>query len=89
MRLILGLFLMLAGGAVMVTGIVLALISLGGLYQGYSDDPLGQPDDAVDVTRQGMFRGVILGATGIIPFIAGSVMVKGAVARKLYQLRKK
>jgi hypothetical protein len=89
MRLGLGLILMFVGGAVVLVGIVYALLSLGGLYDGFLEDALGQPDDAVDTTQQGMYKGVIIGAVGIVPFIIGSVMVKGSIVRKLIRARNK
>lgn len=89
MRLTLGLIIMLIGGAIVVTGIVLALLSLGGLYEGFVTDAMDQPDDAVETTQQGMYRGVIIGGIGIVPFLIGSMIVKGSVARKLIRARHK
>ena len=89
MKLALGLILMLIGAAVAVTGIVLALLSLGGLYSGFLTDALGQPDDAVQTTQHGMYKGVIIGAIGIVPFVVGSMMVKGSIVRKLIRARNK
>jgi hypothetical protein len=82
-RLLLGMIFMAVGGGIMLFGMFLALRELGGLYQGVIDDPLGQPEGAEDDVQQGMIRGVIVGGVGVLPFIIGSVMVKGAIARKI------
>ncbi len=89
MKLTLGLVIMLIGAAIVITGIVIALLSLGGLYSGFVNDALGQPDDAVQTTQQGMYRGVIIGAIGIVPFLVGSMIVKGSIVRKLIRARNK
>lgn len=89
MRLTLGLIIMLIGAAIVITGIVLALLSLGGLYEGFVTDAMGQPDDAVEITQQGMYKGLIIGGIGIIPFIIGSALVKGSIVRKLIRARNK
>lgn len=94
MRLGLGLFLMLVGGGIMLAGIFLALRSFVGLYQGVLDDPMGdnQPAGAPepgDVAQHGMYQGVIFGAVGIPPFLLGTIMVKGAIARKIIRARRR
>ena len=86
MRLGLGLFLTFIGAAVMLTGIGFALFALISLYRGVLDDPMGDNAGAAepgDIAQQGMYRGVIIGAVGIPPFLIGMVMVKGAIARKI------
>lgn len=87
MRLGLGLILMLVGGGVMLVGIVMALLQLGSLYQGALDDPLGQPMGTEDAVRFGMLHWVGIGALGIVPFLIGVVMFKGAIAR-IYRRRR-
>ena len=89
MKLTLGLILMLVGGVVILAGIVYALLSLGGLYEGFLTDALGQPDDAVEITQHGMYRGLIIGGIGIVPFLLGSALVKGSIARKLIRARQR
>lgn len=85
MRLLLGFVLMLIGGGIMLFGIVLALRQLLGLYQGVLDDPLGQPAGAEEAVQQGMFRGVAIGAVGVVPFIAGVVLFKGGMTRRRHR----
>lgn len=87
MRLGLGLILMLVGGGVMLVGIVMALFQLGTLYQGAIDDPLGQPMGTEDSVRFGMLHWVGIGAVGILPFLIGVVMFKGAMVR-IYRRRR-
>ncbi len=89
MRLFLGIILMLIGGAVVLVGIVYALLSLGGLYEGFLTDALGQPEDAVETTQHGMYQGLIVGGIGIVPFVLGSALVKGSIVRKLIRARHK
>jgi hypothetical protein len=82
-RLAFGFILMLAGGAVMLYGIYLALRQLIGLYQGVMTDPLGQPEGTEAAVQQGMIDGVKIGAVGVVPFLVGVYLFRGAVARKL------
>lgn len=89
MRLWIGLFLMLLGGAIVLAGMGIALRQLIGLYAGVLDDPLGQPEGTEDAAQQAMFRGLILGATGVLPFIVGSALVKGAIVRRLRRASRK
>ena len=89
MRLFLGILLMLVGGLVVLAGIVYALLSLGGLYEGFLTDALGQADDAVETTQQSMYKGLIIGGIGIVPFVLGSALVKGSIVRKLIRARNK
>lgn len=87
MRLGLGLILMLVGGGVMLAGIVMALLQLGSLYQGAIDDPLGQPLGTEDSVRYDMLHWVGIGAIGVVPFLIGVVLFKGALAR-IYRRRR-
>lgn len=89
MRLALGLFLMFVGGAVMVAGIVLAVLKLASLYQGALDAPLDQPPGTEAAVETGMLHGVAFGAIGIVPFIIGSVLVKATIAQKIIRARAK
>jgi len=89
-----GLLLTFVGAAVMLVGIFLALRALVGLYQGVLDDPMGndQPGGGAEpgvLAQQGMYQGVMIGAVGIVPFLAGVVMVKGAIARRLLRARRR
>jgi hypothetical protein len=83
LRLFVGLILMLGGAAIMLYGIFLALRELIGLYQGVMEDPLGQPEGTEDAVQHGMFRGLKIGAIGVVPFLIGVVLFKGEVARRL------
>ncbi|HZW08865.1 MAG TPA: hypothetical protein VFF69_03095 [Phycisphaerales bacterium] len=83
MRMLSGLILMLAGAGVMLYGIWLALRQLVGLYQGAMSDPLGQPEGTEAAAQQGMIEGVKIGAVGVVPFLIGVYLFRGAVARRL------
>lgn len=87
MRLGIGLILMLVGGGVMLLGIVMALLQLVGLYQGVLDDALDQPMGTEDAVRFGMLHWVGIGALGVLPFLIGVVMFKGAIY-KIYRRRR-
>ncbi|MFM9996815.1 MAG: hypothetical protein ACKVU4_13565 [Phycisphaerales bacterium] len=76
MRTMLGLILVLLGGAVMLYGFGAAVVELMGLYQGTFDDPMGQPDGTEEGVSRRMIRSVIIGAVGVPVFIVGSVMLK-------------
>jgi hypothetical protein len=66
----------------MAWGVVLALRELGGLYQGVLTDPLGQPEGTEQNAASGMKRGVLIGAAGVPPFLAGTIMLKAARRRR-------
>lgn len=78
MRAMLGMLLVLAGGAVMLYGIGSALLELVGLYQGAMTDPLGDSREGKAVSAE-MIRHVLTGAIGVLPFIIGTVLLKVSV----------
>jgi hypothetical protein len=82
MRLLIGLFLILLGGGVMLGAVVMALLELGSLYQGALEDPLGQPMGAEQSVQTDMLRWAALGALGAAPFLIGMFLYKGAAARR-------
>ena len=82
-KLWIGLVLMLVGGGVIIGGGAMALLPLVRLYRANLEDPMDQPEGAERATSDEMLRGVIIGAIGVPFFIAGSVMVKAAMFRKL------
>ncbi len=87
MRLVSGLILMLIGGGIMLYGIYLALRQLVGLYQGVLEDPMGDSaaggEEPGEVAREGMLHGVKIGALGIVPFLVGVYLFRGAIVRQL------
>jgi hypothetical protein len=76
----LGILLMVAGGAVIIVGIYVALSAFAGLYAGNLSDPLNQPDGAEAGVKGDMLRGVMIGAAGAPVFIVGRVLLM--VARR-------
>jgi len=83
MKAIVGTIFMLAGGAVVIVAIYLALQELGGLYGGALNDPLGQPDGTEKAVSERMIRAVIIGAVGVPFFIVGTVLVKAALFKRV------
>lgn len=87
MRCMVGILLILFGGSIMLAGIVMALLTLGRLYQGVLESPLDQPEGAEDAARLGMLRWAGLGAIGIPPFLVGGALLKGELARRFTRAR--
>ena len=81
MRTPLGYMLMLAGGAVLLVGIYVGFAALAGFYNDAVVNPLGRADGAEANTSASMLRGVVLGAVGIPPFLAGVVIVRRSRVR--------
>jgi len=74
MRLLIGLILMLLGGAVALYGIGNALIELVGLYETALDAPLDAPEGQESQVSRAMIRNAIIGVAGIPPLLVGSVL---------------
>lgn len=74
----LGLVLAVIGGATAITCIILALGTLGGLYAGAMNDPLGQPDAAEQNASHAMLVYAGIGALGVVPMVIGVYLVKGS-----------
>jgi ascorbate-specific PTS system EIIC-type component UlaA len=75
-----GILLMVAGAAVIVVGLYVALSAFAGMYASNLSDPLNQPEGAEANVKGEMMRGVIIGAAGAPVFIAGRVLM--LVARR-------
>ena len=83
---ILGLLLLLIGGAIMLTGGGLAMLEFAGVYShALSADPLATPEKSEQETSEAMFRWLVIGALGFPLFVAGSAMLKVGLIRKLYR----
>jgi hypothetical protein len=82
MRLLFALLLWVIGAGIMVYGIGHALMELSSVYQGAISKPLDQPENVEKVFSQNMIRSLIIGAAGIPFLLIGTVMVRGALARK-------
>ncbi|MFA6044668.1 MAG: hypothetical protein WC718_06760 [Phycisphaerales bacterium] len=78
-----GIALSLLGGGVILYGAGLAIVPLVGMYQGAVDHPLDQPDGAEQNVSRDMLHGVKIGAIGVVPMLAGSVLLKVAMYQKL------
>ena len=83
MRTVIGLLLVLAGGAVIIFGIGMALMQLFGLYQSAMNNAMGMGATAEQDASRAMIRGVIVGACGVPFLIAGSVMLKVTLFQRL------
>lgn len=83
MKKYLGLSLLLLGGAIMLTGIGLALTPLFELYRDSLEHPLDEPATPESETRPRMMRGVYVGAAGAPLMIAGSIMLKVTMIQRL------
>ncbi len=82
MRLLFALLLWLVGVGIMVYGIGGAFIELSSVYQGAISNPLDQRENAEKVFSENMIRSLIIGAGGIPFLLIGTVLVRGAVARR-------
>lgn len=76
MRAIIAWVLVLSGGAMVLYGLAEALRPLISVYASNLSDPLGQHEASEDSASAAMFRGVILGALGVIPLLLGTIMLK-------------
>ncbi len=83
MRTLLGLILVLLGGAVALIGIGMALLAFASLYQGALADPLNQPDGAEKAVGDAMWRWAMIGVGGLAPFLLGSVLLKMSLFHRL------
>ncbi len=83
MRLLIGLILLFIGAALIMAGIVMGLLPLIHLYQGALTDAINQPANIEQDTSRAMFRGIIIGALGVLPFLIGSALVKVSIFQKL------
>jgi hypothetical protein len=81
MKLTLGLVLVILGAVLMLGGATLGLAPLVAVYQHAMNDPMGEPAAPEEQTGARMARGLTLGAIGILPFIAGTVILKRQRAR--------
>lgn len=83
MKKYLGLALVLLGGAIMITGMGLALTPLIDLYRNNLEHPLDEPATPESQTKSRMLRGVYVGAAGAPLMIAGSIMLKITMIQRL------
>jgi hypothetical protein len=88
-RMVIGLILMLVGGAVILYGIAAALSQLFGLYQGAVDNAMGMSATAEQEASKGMMRAVIVGACGVPVFLVGSMLLKVSVFQRMRARGKK
>lgn len=82
-RTLLGVVLLLVGGAVILWGIAEALIPLIRYYGQALEAPLDQKEEAEQLLSAAMKRGVLIGAAGVIPFLIGSVLLKVTLLQRL------
>lgn len=87
-----GLALVLIGVAIIVFGMFQALRPVVAMYQEAMTDPMGsqtqagQPDvldSAKDDVPKKMFRGIAIGAVGLVPLLIGTVLIKVAIFQRV------
>jgi hypothetical protein len=93
MKSLVGFALVIVGIVVIVFGMYQALRPVVAMYQEAMTDPMGteaqasgQPDildSAKDDVPKQMFRGIAIGAVGLVPLLIGSVLVKIAIFQRL------
>lgn len=83
MKKYLGLALLLLGGAIMLTGLALAVTPLIELYRNNLEHPLDEPATPETQTKPRMMKGVYVGAAGAPLMIAGSIMLKITMIQRL------
>jgi hypothetical protein len=82
-----GLVLSLAGAAVVIVGIGMAVHELIGLYQGAINDPMHEPQGGEKAVSARMIHGVLIGAAGVPFLIIGSVLLKVTLFQRLFGRR--
>ena len=70
----LGLLLSLLGGGIVIYGASLAILALVGMYQGALEHPLDDPKGGEQSVSRDMLAGVKIGAIGVVPLLAGSIL---------------
>lgn len=87
MRTVIAIVLVVVGLVVALGGIGFAISELVGLYSSTISDPLGDSGAAQKDLPRRMFIGVAIGASGIIPLMIGSAILKIGLLRKLRKSR--
>lgn len=77
-----GWVLIVAGGALALFGIGMALLQFSNLYNGVLEKPLDQPEGFEKETAGKMLRYAIIAAPGGVCVIVGKMMLKRAKARE-------
>ena len=85
-RTIIALILFLGGLAVVLYGLGSALIELFGLYSSALDAPLNDPKGGEKGVSDRMIRGVIIGAIGVAPMMAGSAMLGMGIVMRVVKM---
>lgn len=93
MKSVVGFALVIVGIVIIVFGMYQALRPVVAMYQEAMTDPMGtnaqatgQPDildNAKDDVPKQMFRGIAIGAVGLVPLLIGSVLVKIALFQRI------
>ena len=74
--------IIILGGALAITGIVLALLEVSILYNGILDKPLDQPEGFEKKSADSMLHYAIVAAPGVILLFLGKIMLKRRHARR-------
>ncbi|CAG1009169.1 hypothetical protein PHYC_03666 [Phycisphaerales bacterium] len=84
MRSVIGVSLILVGGAVILAGIGVALWPLIEVYQQNLSNAMGDSATVAETNLQSkMLRGVYIAVPGAVVLVVGKMMVKAAIIRKL------
>ena len=86
MKGVIGLVLVLVGGAIALVGIGIALHAIIGLYAGAMSDPLNQPEGTEVAVKDQMIRGAIIGLAGGPFLVAGGLMLKISMIQKIRRM---
>lgn len=87
MRWWLGIVLTLVGAGLIVWGVVDALLPLIDYYRQNLENPMGVADGAEKDLSRTMLHALIKGGVGVVPLIAGGVILKVSLFRKLAKHR--
>lgn len=78
MRKLLGTLLVTVGMLLMAYGLIQAIGEFGGLYGHLQEDALREPEIPEEERSGRMIRSVVIGAAGVVPFVAGLVLRAGS-----------
>lgn len=88
MRTLLGIGLMVIGGAVMLYGGGMAVRELVGMYGAALNTPMEDPKGGEQAVSDRMLTNVKIGAVGALPFVVGVAFFKGALVRRALRSRR-
>lgn len=88
MRSLVGIILVLLGGAIVIYGVLAGLAPLRGLYEGATNDAMGMPPTAETDASKLMIRAALIGACGVPLLLAGSILLKISIWQRLSRAKR-